>query len=235
LDGEDGDSPRWLADPATSPEQKIEAEELQTAIQHCLNNLPVEYRTVVVLADIQGLDYSEVASVVRAPLGTIKSRLARARLRLRMFARVQGTSSIRVSSAGGAHRMNFKDVEILSEYLDGQLKPDKLARIESRLSRDAELRSVLEDLRGSRDLMRRLPMRRPTKDLAYTFDGSQEPTLTCSVQWIASRCDGILPFCSHHIRKSTIHPLSRSLRLHKKQLAWEAEEDLNRLHRKHQP
>ena len=38
---------------------------------------------VVVLADIQGLDYSEVSAAVKKPLGTIKSRLARARLRLR--------------------------------------------------------------------------------------------------------------------------------------------------------
>jgi RNA polymerase sigma-70 factor (ECF subfamily) len=37
----------------------------------------------VVMADIQGMDYTEVASSVRVPLGTIKSRLARARLRLR--------------------------------------------------------------------------------------------------------------------------------------------------------
>jgi len=38
---------------------------------------------VVVLTDIQGMDYKEVASAVRVPLGTIKSRLARARLRMR--------------------------------------------------------------------------------------------------------------------------------------------------------
>jgi RNA polymerase sigma-70 factor (ECF subfamily) len=38
---------------------------------------------VVVLADIQGMDYVEVAASMRVPLGTIKSRLARARLRLR--------------------------------------------------------------------------------------------------------------------------------------------------------
>lgn len=61
----------------------MEAEELEHAIQHCLDNLPVEFRTVVVMADIQGLDYTEVAAAVRVPLGTIKSRLARARLRLR--------------------------------------------------------------------------------------------------------------------------------------------------------
>ena len=82
-DGDEMDSPRWLADKSMSPEQKLEADELEHAIQHCLDALPSDFRAVVVLADIQGLDYSEVASATRVPLGTIKSRLARARLRLR--------------------------------------------------------------------------------------------------------------------------------------------------------
>jgi RNA polymerase sigma-70 factor (ECF subfamily) len=82
-DGEEIESPRWLADPSASPEQQLEREELEHAIQHCLEALPVDFRTVVVLADIQGLDYTEVARAARVPLGTIKSRLARARLRLR--------------------------------------------------------------------------------------------------------------------------------------------------------
>jgi RNA polymerase sigma-70 factor, ECF subfamily len=82
-DGEEMDSPRWLADPSLTPEQSAEAVELEHAIQHCLDHLPVEFRTVVVMADLQGLDYTEVAVAVRVPLGTIKSRLARARLRLR--------------------------------------------------------------------------------------------------------------------------------------------------------
>jgi RNA polymerase sigma-70 factor (ECF subfamily) len=82
-DGEEMDSPRWLADPAMTPDEKAEADELEHAIQHCLNNLPLEFKTVVVMADIQGMDYTEVAISVKVPLGTIKSRLARARLRLR--------------------------------------------------------------------------------------------------------------------------------------------------------
>jgi RNA polymerase sigma-70 factor (ECF subfamily) len=82
-DGSEMDSPRWLADPDMTPEQKAEAGELEHAIQHCLDALPTDFRTVVVLADVQGLDYTEVASAIRVPLGTIKSRLARARLRLR--------------------------------------------------------------------------------------------------------------------------------------------------------
>ena len=82
-DGEEIDSPRWLADPNMTPAERSEADELEHAIQHCLNALPADFRTVVVLADIQGMDYSEVATAARVPLGTIKSRLARARLRLR--------------------------------------------------------------------------------------------------------------------------------------------------------
>ena len=82
-DGEEMDSPKWLADPGMTPDQVAEADELEHAIQHCLNNLPLEFKTVVVMADLQGMDYTEVAVAVKVPLGTIKSRLARARLRLR--------------------------------------------------------------------------------------------------------------------------------------------------------
>jgi RNA polymerase sigma-70 factor (ECF subfamily) len=82
-DGDEVESPRWLTDPHASPEERLDQAELEHAIQHCLENLPTDFRTVVVLADIQGLDYSEIAEVVKTPLGTIKSRLARARLRLR--------------------------------------------------------------------------------------------------------------------------------------------------------
>lgn len=77
------DEPRWFADPNLTPEEQLESRELEHAMEHCLEGLPFEFRTVVVMADIEGLDYTEVAAAVRVPLGTIKSRLARARLRLR--------------------------------------------------------------------------------------------------------------------------------------------------------
>ncbi len=82
-EGDEMDSPRWLADPSLTPAQRLEADELEHAIQHCLDALPADFRAVVVMADIEGLDYTEVAAAVRVPLGTVKSRLARARLRLR--------------------------------------------------------------------------------------------------------------------------------------------------------
>jgi len=55
---------------------------LREAIQHCLNGLPREFRSVVLLIDVQGMDYSEAAQILKVPVGTIKSRLARARLRI---------------------------------------------------------------------------------------------------------------------------------------------------------
>jgi RNA polymerase sigma-70 factor (ECF subfamily) len=56
---------------------------LTRAIQDCLERLPVEFRVAVVLADVQGYDYGEIAAALRKPLGTVKSRLARGRLRMR--------------------------------------------------------------------------------------------------------------------------------------------------------
>jgi len=85
LDAEDEEveSPRWLADPGESPEEHSERVELDRAIQGCLEDLPEEFRTVVVLVDVQGFDYIEAAEVIHTPVGTVKSRLSRARMRLR--------------------------------------------------------------------------------------------------------------------------------------------------------
>ncbi|MCJ7700328.1 MAG: RNA polymerase sigma factor [Anaerolineales bacterium] len=80
---EEIESPHWIADPGESPEDYSARLELSKAIQDCLDHLQPDYRTVVVLVDIQGMDYAEAAEVVGKPLGTIKSRLARARGGLR--------------------------------------------------------------------------------------------------------------------------------------------------------
>jgi RNA polymerase sigma-70 factor, ECF subfamily len=82
-DDEEIESPRWMADPGETPEAFAERSELSRALNGCLGGLSEEFRTVVVLVDLQGMDYTEAAQVIGAPLGTVKSRLARARLRLR--------------------------------------------------------------------------------------------------------------------------------------------------------
>jgi anti-sigma factor RsiW len=64
--------------------------------------------------------------------------------------------------------MNRRDLELLSSYLDGQLKPSDSARLESRLSADPSLRAVLDDLRAARGLLRQLPMRKAPRDFRLT-------------------------------------------------------------------
>ena len=81
--GEEVESAHWMVDPADQPEQQVEQAELQRAIQHCLDNLPGDFRTTVIMVDVQGMDYFEASQAIGKPIGTIKSRLARARLRLR--------------------------------------------------------------------------------------------------------------------------------------------------------
>lgn len=82
-DDDENESPAWLADPSQDLQQHSEQAELEQAVQSALMRLPPDYRMVLTLVDIEGLDYAEAALVLRVPLGTVKSRLARARLRLR--------------------------------------------------------------------------------------------------------------------------------------------------------
>ncbi|MES0360953.1 MAG: sigma-70 family RNA polymerase sigma factor [Anaerolineales bacterium] len=81
--GNEIESPHWIADPGELPEENVIRAELGKAIQNCLEKLPVDFKVVMVLVDIQGMDYLEAADVVGKPLGTVKSRLARARGRMR--------------------------------------------------------------------------------------------------------------------------------------------------------
>jgi len=77
------EGPVWASDPAENPEAAAQRRELIDAIQDCLSGLPPEFRIVAVLVDVQGLDYDETAQSIGKPLGTVKSRLARARAKLR--------------------------------------------------------------------------------------------------------------------------------------------------------
>jgi len=81
---EEIESPRWIADPGESPEDFTLRAELSDAIQNCLDDLSDDFRTVVILVDIQGMDYTEASQIMGTPLGTVKSRLARARRGMRL-------------------------------------------------------------------------------------------------------------------------------------------------------
>jgi len=68
-----------------NPEQSLLTRELQELIAHGLQTLPLEQRVAVVLCDLQGLSYEEIASTTQTTLGTVRSRIARGRMRLREY------------------------------------------------------------------------------------------------------------------------------------------------------
>jgi len=56
--------------------------QLEKAIQECLNKLNEKHRAVMVMVDVSGEDYETVAEIIQSPVGTVKSRLSRARLKM---------------------------------------------------------------------------------------------------------------------------------------------------------
>ena len=82
-DDESDYSPLQIANTAESPDDFAQRRELAAAIQVGLTMLPDEQRIVLILSDIQGLAYEEIAQITNSNLGTIKSRLSRGRARLR--------------------------------------------------------------------------------------------------------------------------------------------------------
>jgi RNA polymerase sigma-70 factor (ECF subfamily) len=82
-EGPEADGEGSLASREESPPEHIERKELAQAIQNCLNDLPDEMRVVAVMADVRNLDYAEISASTGLALGTVKSRLSRARARLR--------------------------------------------------------------------------------------------------------------------------------------------------------
>jgi RNA polymerase sigma-70 factor, ECF subfamily len=66
-----------------SPEEHALRRELSRALQDCIERLPGEYRPALVLCDVQDFSYEEIAEITGVSLGTVKSRLSRARSRMR--------------------------------------------------------------------------------------------------------------------------------------------------------
>lgn len=81
--GPEADDGPPVADDSPTPEQQVQQHELARAIQACINALADSQRVVLVLSDVEGLSYQEIVDITGANLGTVKSRLSRARLSVR--------------------------------------------------------------------------------------------------------------------------------------------------------
>src|SRR5262245_19133349 len=78
-----GHGSRNVADSKPTPEEILQSKEQETAIQQALSRLSSDHRSIIVLRDIEGFSYGEIADVLGISIGTVKSRIARARADLK--------------------------------------------------------------------------------------------------------------------------------------------------------
>lgn len=76
---DDDDKEMDLVDDAPTPEELLELNETQRTLRLAISELSAEYREILTLSDIEQLRYEEIADILKCPVGTVKSRLNRAR------------------------------------------------------------------------------------------------------------------------------------------------------------
>jgi RNA polymerase sigma-70 factor (ECF subfamily) len=92
-----------VPDDAPTPEEAAQTRELNTAIQRCINRLPPDQRAALILCDVDGLDYQAIAEATGTGMGTVKSRISRARAAVRTC--LQGVREL----LPAAYRLNDQD------------------------------------------------------------------------------------------------------------------------------
>jgi RNA polymerase sigma-70 factor (ECF subfamily) len=83
LAGEEFDDGPPIPDDTPTPEEAMQSNELSQAIRGCIQTLQDDQRIALVMSDVEGFSYQEIADVVGVQLGTVKSRISRARSALR--------------------------------------------------------------------------------------------------------------------------------------------------------
>lgn len=98
LDGEEDSPPTQVPDHRFTPESEWERKELRAALDRGLSKLSDGHRQVLVLRELEGLSYAEIAGRLELEEGTVKSRIARARMSLRNILLADGNFSPPISS-----------------------------------------------------------------------------------------------------------------------------------------
>ncbi len=83
LDGEKGEISKQIPDNSPSPEESFLNTEKARIVKEALYSLQDDYKTIIILKDIKGLQYTEISEIMQISLGTVKSKLSRARKELR--------------------------------------------------------------------------------------------------------------------------------------------------------
>lgn len=102
LPTDEGALPRQTtAEEVDSPVERAEQREVQAAVQRAINRLPEDYRLVVVMRDLHDYSYHEIADMLGTSLGTVKSRLHRARQALRIIIRATESKQLGLKQIAG--------------------------------------------------------------------------------------------------------------------------------------
>ncbi len=83
IEDDEGSFKREFADNEPTPEEKVISKEGESEIIKSMNTLSDEHRTIIVMRDIEGLSYTEISEAIGISIGTVKSRISRARLQLK--------------------------------------------------------------------------------------------------------------------------------------------------------
>ena len=90
----DGAEEQW-PDNGLDPQERLLQQHTISLVRAALDQLPVDFREVIVLREIEGFTYKEIAAVVGVPIGTVMSRLARARERLQTILKLGSRETLR--------------------------------------------------------------------------------------------------------------------------------------------
>lgn len=82
-EGEEGAMQRQIADMGDTPEESLLRQEQKGEILQALDTLSAEHKAAIILREIRGASYEEIAEIMELPLGTVKSRISRARNQLK--------------------------------------------------------------------------------------------------------------------------------------------------------
>ena len=84
LENEEGSMQRQIADEGDTPEESLLRQEQKNEILQALDTLSEEHKAAIILRDVKGLSYEEIAEILELSLGTVKSRISRARNQLKI-------------------------------------------------------------------------------------------------------------------------------------------------------
>ncbi len=144
-----------LADSARRPDDALAAKELETALEAAIRSLEPDYREVLVLRDVEGLAAKEVAEVVDISVAAVKSRLHRARLKIReRIAPLLDTSE---PAETPVTALCSDILTTFSKHLEDEISADLCAEMERHVAECARCRGTCDSLKRTLTLCKVIP------------------------------------------------------------------------------